>query len=82
MSKADDIFKKRGFETEVYGKTEIYYHRRINDDIDDFNSFECIKFKTRKKSKNYKTIWCHSLLDMKDLQAINEKCKELGWLDE
>ena len=74
MSKADDMFKKLGYELDYEDGMEIIYTRfeghivRIKQDI--------IFYKEDKIIKNDLGI------DNKELQAINEKCKELEWLND
>lgn len=82
MSKADEMFEKLGYEKEYDSKPEgvsddemlIKYHNEF------YNYY--IQFwndKTVNKKVNYDEI---GYLDIDELQAINEKVKELGWLDE
>ena len=73
MSKADELFGKVGFnkyETDTY----IDYLSRENS--------HTITFR-----KDIKSIDSHcgigsEFINMQELQAINEKVKELGWVDE
>ena len=74
MSKADDMFKELG-----YGKFE-------NGNFIQFNKIKeliAIEFLGDKKeivkTKGYDK---HMTINMQELKAINEKVKELGWLDE
>ena len=73
MSKADEMFEKLGY--------EIKEHKPMFDNnfIDIFNKkiHKIIRF-----TKGEKTIEIYGMpkLSMQELQAINEKCKELGWL--
>lgn len=62
-----------------------------------FEELNCIKNYEDKYMANYKSpsgtfivfekfvkivkLYNNSYIDMQELQAINEKCKELGWLD-
>lgn len=72
MSKADDMFEKLG-----YKKTERTYT------IDYYKFEKRITFE-----KTYKEIVVCDFYRVRDsitiqeLQAINQKCKELEWLDE
>ena len=82
MSKADEIFKELGYEKIVEhnfkepddyddGVTELILYR------DEVKGFE-IEFwndRTISKTSNYDV----SYITMQELQAINEKVKELGW---
>lgn len=76
MNKADEMFEKLEYEK------SIEQHKNWNTTI--YNSCDAsIEFTSDKhilltKKTKYKTI----ILDMQELQAINEKCKELGWLNE
>lgn len=72
MSEADKMFKELGYDEKTENEEKIRYQDSGNEDI-------YIKF-----IKKYKVIdGCPTydyFLDMQILQAINEKCKELGWL--
>ena len=75
MSKADEMFEKLGYrekvETIENGKLTMTEYKQDN-----------------KYSISFKEITKEIFLDgfraieLKELQAINEKCKELRWLDE
>ncbi len=71
MSKADEMFEELGYKKEEHnyhacGKV-IEYHNEINSPFDFMIDRKEIK------------IW-EITIGIKELQAINEKCKELGWL--
>lgn len=69
MSKADKMFEKLGYE-KIETKDEITYH---------FNNRDIIFYLNRKtvdSCSGFSTVF----ITMQELQAINEKCKELGWL--
>ena len=76
MSKADDMFEKLGSEKvnefdKDFDKDFIRYEKNNN----------CILFKL----ENHKVCKMgnnRNYFNMQELQAINEKVKELGWLDE
>lgn len=74
MSKVADImFKELGY---MYITCEdgFFYHHPLSD--------TCIHFNTIKKNVScydYDSMLSHAS-DMQELQAINEKVKELGWL--
>ena len=81
MSKADEMFEELEFEKKLDTDTDILYRykKRLMGDICIHN----ILF-----SKVSKLIFSYSIdidetcgIGMKELQAINEKCKELGWLE-
>ena len=70
MSKADKMFKELGYKNVRETEYWIVYKGKEKDI--DFN-------------KKYKTIEVENGMESKkitiqELQAINEKCKELGWL--
>ena len=75
MSKADEMFEELGYEL-------VHYHYSC-DNTDTYTYIEkgknnYLRFNTGNKtfySLNDKTY------NIQELQAINEKCKELGWLD-
>ena len=75
MSKSDEMFKKLG-----YKKRE--HNFKVMGDVIEYNDNKeglCpIDFML--KTKEIK-IW-HINIGIKELQAITQKCKELGWLDE
>ena len=74
MSKADEMFKKLRYEkTENNG--EIRY-KEENTTLGETFRFEILFVKA------LKVVGAKHLLNMQELQAINEKCKEMGWLDE
>ena len=73
MSKADEMFEKLGYIKE----SDYYYHSRDEE----------IKHKHVRFLKNYKEVIVESALNfsyeitMQELQAINAKVKELGWVE-
>jgi hypothetical protein len=83
MSKADEIFKELGYKKKELGFEFTEYIQKENEVTDLVISFDATS----------RTIMCglfekgitHSralAINCKELQAINEKCKELGWLYE
>ena len=75
MSKADEMFKKLGYEIdstyEING--HLYYYK--NDIIIDFDL-------DRRSFYKYSCLnSCRCEITIEELQAINEFCKERGWLD-
>lgn len=81
MSKADKMFEELGYIKltkkelkEKYKKEKEYYEL-----IECFYEGEMFKFIVFYKDKELNSV---SSLTMQELQAINEKVKELGWLDE
>lgn len=75
MSKADEMFKKLGYSVDN-GYFEEELNINTNTVID--NGYIQIIFYENKTLG----IDADDILTMQELQAINEKCKELGWLDE
>lgn len=80
MSKADKMFKELGYKKEVDNKDKVRYITLINEKNDLF-IIEIWKLD--------KVIWISPTnlhysteIELEELQAINEKVKELGWLDE
>lgn len=71
MSKGDEMFEKLGYK-KIEGLRDIHYCAE-NNLIIFYKNFKGIE-KRRIELVDYFT--------MQELQAINEKCKELGWLDE
>ena len=72
MSKADEMFYHIEFEKRET-KNYIKFYKKLGFFMPDI---EIIFDKKRK--------WIHSsiyYLNMQELQAINEKCKELGWVE-
>ena len=72
---ADEMFRKLGYKI----KHQIY-----NDEViligytkEDEPAEECSIMFLKKAKKVLINIWA----DMQELQAINKKCEELGWLD-
>lgn len=67
-SKADKMFEelncRKNFEDKYRANYEIFSGTIINFD----------------KEEKTVRIWDNATIDMQVLQAINEKCKELGWL--
>ena len=69
MSKADKLFEKLGFKLEFEDEISFTLANR--------SKARYITF-----LKETKTLMLCSNTTMQELQAINEKCKEMGWLDE
>ena len=86
MSKADEMFKELGYEKDlhinkqeqVWGEywTQNKHCAKISFDYIDKEI--CVSTNYRLDITNeYEPLY----FNMQELQAINEKCKELGWLD-
>ena len=69
MSKADEKFENFGYERKVTRRYIIYYIKNGILITDSRIIFD----------KRYKWVSANFNLDMQELQAINEKVKELGW---
>lgn len=82
MSKADEMFEKLGYEKRKYSNGDIFYFQ-YNGSREKFG-FEFCKDKYNKNESEIYPV-CYGENDeaititMKELQAINEKVKELGW---
>ena len=70
---ADEMFEKLGYEKEEIGNGFEFW---TND--------KEIDFIVNIDNNNNKEIWIDDfhVITMEELQAINQKCKELRWLDE
>ena len=68
MSKADKMFEELGYRLEE-SKSNIFI-------IDDIENIAITIHKLSKLIRFYKMI-----ISREELQAINEKCKELGWIE-
>ena len=73
MSEADKLFEELGYEKEEYNPDVIYYTSNILDTI---------YFAFNKNTKKVCFIENNEAGDisMQELQAIQMKCKELGWI--
>ena len=72
---ADEMFKKLGYEIVINNHNYIKYFK------DDENVYYFLKdVKEYYKSGEYDGMCGNTTIQ--ELQAINQKCKELGWLDE
>lgn len=72
MSKADEMFKRLGYKIGYESEFLICYRNKRNSHI---------YFYLSDKSLDLATSDIHNKkLPLEQLQAINEKCKELGWL--
>lgn len=77
MSKADEMIKNLGYEIYEQNEVETIYikRNRILDDVIEIDLAH--KEIVKKDNEGYS-----SYFTLQELQAINEKVKELGWLDE
>ena len=80
MSKADKMFEELGYKKEE--EQNIIYTQKFP------NGEKWICFEKNSIAKSFFGVFEQAgdrmplIFDMQELQAINEKCKELGWLDE
>ena len=70
MSEAEEMFEKLGYENVRETEYWIVYKGKEKD-IDFNKKYKTIEVENGMESKK---------ITMQELQAINEKCKELGWL--
>lgn len=75
MSKADKMFKKLGYRTKEHSYSTIGTVIEYDENNKGLSPIDFML-----KTKEIK-IW-HINIGIQELQAINEKVKELGWLDE
>lgn len=76
MSKADEMFEELGYDKIQDDKYWVDYKKR-NENISLNLTNKFIEV-TRK----YRGGYIDKRINIKELQAINEKCKELGWINE
>lgn len=79
MSKADEMFEKLGYKKiyeDEYEIKYVYKSRELRDCFEFILLFTKLSKLIFHKDENCKSIGIELAL----LQAINEKCKELGWL--
>ena len=81
MSKADKIFEELGFKKTIDNEKEVKYEYRETIMGDKLEHIILIA-KIGKIVFSYKDETYHKTmgLSLKELQAINEKCKELKWI--
>ena len=75
MSKADEMFEELGYEKIQDDKYWVDYKKR-NENIS-FN----LTNKFIEASRKYKEDYMDKRVNIKELQAINEKVKELKWIE-
>lgn len=68
MSKADEMFKKLGYKKSIGETTEVFKLSRASKNIYFSKLIKIIRIDGE-----------YDFIDMQELQAINEKVKELGW---
>lgn len=75
MKTGDEIFKDLGY-TKQYESEDIYYYQDV-EVKDNYIVFEMAY-------KSFAKISCYhdaGDITMQELQAINKKCQELGWIE-
>ena len=74
--KAEEMFKKLGYETDLFWQKDhtIEYLKREEDDFSGTSVVSSIIF-----NKRLKKIKIYGIIDMKVVQAINKQVEELGW---
>lgn len=82
MSKADEMFKKLGYaKKEREGCIFYFQYNGLKEKF----GYEFAKPTYKKQGEVYPVLYSKTdeaiLITMEELQAINQKCKELGWLD-
>ena len=73
LSKADEMFKKLGYKINNLSNSHIIQYK-----IDRDNEFHFVYIRID-FYKRLKNINIDGTISMEELQAINEKVKELGW---
>lgn len=77
MSKVDEMFKELGYEKIEYGTGTIEYIKPF-----DLKRDRIIAFYLDKTISVFEEMANKDFFNIQELQAINEKVRELGWLDE
>lgn len=73
---ADKLFEELGYEKYISGKYQGYYQ------YDEQSNTICILFILDKKAIAIRYDGSNTpAITMDELQAINKKCQELGWLE-
>lgn len=72
MSEADKIFEELGYKI-VNNNLILVYRKQQEDSTKDY-----ISFYLEAKTLEVQKFWCG--ITMQELQAINKKCEELGWI--
>lgn len=74
MKIADEMFEKLGYEKVSDDKYSIEYREILDDDLFEINFWK----EDKTISKNYYRDMGY--ITLQELQAINKKCQELGWI--
>lgn len=82
-SKADKMFEKLGYKNHwTHHPYYMFYEKDLKENAEYENDSVHIEFNFEKKTinKTYGDDNTACDIDMQELQAINEKCIELGWV--
>lgn len=82
MNKADEMFEKLGY-TKFYDRENacVFNNTKTDQEITFDKIYKCIELSKDTGERIYNnTIYDIVSIEPKELQAINEKCKELGWI--
>lgn len=83
MSKADEMFEKLGYKINHVDNYIICTKKSIINEEIKIIVFNCNKTLIDiRTDDNFNLQLITTVLNIQELQAINEKIKELGWLDE
>ena len=74
---ADEMFEELGYETSEKLKNGIVYLKEEEDEDIEISFIDYDDY-----GKTVEVDKFSNLITMQELQAINKKCRELGWLDE
>lgn len=86
MSKADEMFKKLGYKIDEQDEYIVYWKVAKKQRVNFYNNQNEIQiefnfnYKTVEKRDRIELDENSHIITMKELQAINKKCEELGWL--
>lgn len=91
--KAEEMFESMGFKKEkfdYFGLDRLVYKKPIVDEGDYLCTFVVLFDKEEKitavycneYTEDYEDYDAPPVIDMELLKAINQQCRELGWLDE
>ena len=75
MSKADEMFKKLGYGIDIDNFSNLIYLNKNDKEIRFWKREKCVEVSIRPIEYEANSMY----FNMKELQAINEKVKELGW---
>lgn len=73
VASADEMFGKLGYKKDFSWADEIIEYYKYDGELED--DLYIIRFYLNKKR-----VWKNSSITMQELQVINQKCKELGWI--